>query len=177
MRLREALAAATDSAGRIHSTRALALAIDEADALLSLAAAYEPPVGLPDDLLYGTRTALCRVLDLSVSVPGREIVDRVQDLANSRDEERARTNEWLTQKHDAERERDEARAEVERLRAALEVERSLECDASAVIREAEERGARWAIAHFFPPPWTSKSTAAENAARICREARERGEHE
>jgi chromosome segregation ATPase len=33
--LREALAAATDSAGRIHSTRALALAIDEADALLA----------------------------------------------------------------------------------------------------------------------------------------------
>jgi hypothetical protein len=33
--LREALAAATDSAGRIHSTRALALAIAEADALIA----------------------------------------------------------------------------------------------------------------------------------------------
>lgn len=144
--------------------------------------------------------ALLEALDAHEDdVAGRScmVCDR---LTAERDEERVRANGWLAQKHDAERERDEAkrnarawaderaqarlerdeaRAEVERLRAALDVERSLECDASAVIRDAEERGARWAYSDFVGgSEYANVEMMAyrqREAERICAEARKAGE--
>ena len=109
-------------------------------------------------------------------------------------EERARANEWLAQKHDAERARDEARVEVERLRAERdEASESLRLsvaawdaaglrgrDAASVIREAEERGARWMHAAAVE---CSRYIGADhampklNVQRICEAARKAGEHE
>lgn len=105
-------------------------------------------------------------------------------------EERARANEWLAQKRDAERARDEARVEVERLRAERdEASESLRLsvaawdatgmqgrDAVSVIREAEERGARWALATFFGPESSALVDRSREAARICEAARKAGEH-
>ena len=62
---------------------------------------------------------------------------------------------------EARRERDEARAEVERLRAA--------------IHEAQEQGARWAIERFNAG-LGRMTVETDWSERICREARERGEH-
>lgn len=140
-----------------------------------LEALVEPPA-IADDL----RMALCKVLDLSALVSGRQIVETVQDVVNARDEARRERDEvrrelahrpTMIAHMAACRERDEARAEVERLRArehkAL-VTRFTNVDAD--IREAEERGAVWALEAWHRDELQT-GPAREEAARICDEAR------
>lgn len=257
MTLREALVAATDSAGRIHSTRALAVAIEEADARHALACAWgleaweaareatadaeamaapcaecedlrgerdeardvvnrcadalrrrvpemasrggpclpgevdhalssavhfrdearrerdEAIVSVKaeaerivarreaiDGILYGTRSQLCEVLGIDRGMSGAAIVAAVCAAL---------------------RERDESRESLRLSVAAWDAAGMQGRDAASVIAEAEERGARWAIASWYRRPFgifhaDHDAFRREEAARICREARERGEH-
>jgi len=79
-----------------------------------------------------------------------------------------------------ERERDEARAEVERLRAEIEMLRGIGCREAKLdepesgpcgvcLKCAEERGARWALERHGNPFATK--TLAQYAEEICKDAR------
>jgi hypothetical protein len=119
--LREALAAATDSAGRIHSTRALTLAIDEADARHALACAWglvalrqrdeyrdNPAVTVIADRATADERDHARTQLQLLSLRHDRMVDAaakmgeaLQESERARDEERERANEWLAQAHAA----------------------------------------------------------------------------
>lgn len=122
-----------------------------------------------------------------IEYAGAEIVR----LRRERDEARRNASAWADERDAMRRERDEARVEVERLRAERdEASESLRLsvaawdaagmrgrDAASVIREAEERGARWALATFFWPGSSALVDRSREAARICEAARKAGEHE
>jgi hypothetical protein len=111
--LREALAAATDSAGRIHSTRALALAIAEADARHALACAWGL-VALRQRDEYRDNPAVTVIEDRST-----------EERADTAERERDEARRQLAQRPTviaytaACRERDEARDVVNRCADAL----------------------------------------------------------
>ncbi len=131
MTLREALARATDSAGRIHSTRALALAIAEADALIAergggcRGCGAARTVGPFCDACWMRSSAMDAVtlcieaMRLPASTAHGALVDAARALREERDVLRRESGEWRHIAAGHLRERDEARAEVERLRAAL----------------------------------------------------------
>lgn len=125
-----------------------------------------------------------------IEYAGAEIVR----LRRERDEARRNASAWADERDAMRRERDEERVEVERLRAERdEASESLRLsvaawdaagmrgrDAASVIREAEERGARWMHAAAVE---CSRYIGADhampklNVQRICEAARKAGEHE
>lgn len=185
MTLAEIIRAQLATGRPLRVTRALLEALDASETDSGDLAAYDR-----------ARAAERELADLDLVLPAAcgSRVDAARELARERDEERARANEWLAQKHDAIRERDEARAEVEQLRAERdEASESLRLsvaawdaagmrgrDAASVIREAEERGARWMHAAAVE---CSRYIGADhampklNVQRICEAARKAGEHE
>ena len=204
MTLAEIIRAQLATGRPLRVTRALLEALDASDTDAAVMAslrvtAREYAARFPD-LLYGTRTALCEALALPASTLGPAIVAAVvaiRETAKRDREERDEARRELSHRptmiaHTAAcRERDEARAEVERLRAERdEASESLRLsvaawdaagmrgrDAASVIREAEERGARWALATFFGPESSALVDRSRDAARICEAARKAGEHE
>lgn len=150
MSLRAAIARATDAAGRIHWTRSLAAAIDEADARL---VAPSP----------ARRWALARELEEALGVGdtmGDEQLDRAVESVRAL-RERAEK---------AERERDEARAAYDALRAAVEAWRDVppcpdhgawehESTCEACARDVQ-------LADAMPAALDGRRAAREHEARV-----------
>lgn len=132
--------------------------------------------------------ALLEALDVETPLSADERVElnerRADDLAEGlgiarawreRDEAQSNARAWADERDAMRRERDEARAEVERLRStSWPAERR-----DIAIREAEERGARWALAKYdvHAKARDVASARSTDAARICEAARKAGEHE
>lgn len=78
-----------------------------------LEALEEPPAGVADDLLFGTRTALCEALSLSTSTPGPAIVAAVASVRDEARADREAAEAYRQRVIALERERDEAHARYE----------------------------------------------------------------
>lgn len=189
MSLRAAIARATDSAGRIHWTRSLAAAIDEADARLAapsparrwaLARELEEALGVGDtmgDEQLDRAVEAVRALRERAEKAEHERDDlrreylcaECQGLTRERDEARADAVSWLSQCEEARedalrygRERDEARAQLAALREA--------CVAADAARTAEGQRSAWpaigAIRAYRRAIADTATAAREHEARV-----------
>lgn len=189
MTLAEIIRAQLATGRPLRVTRALLEALDVSETDSGDLAAYDR-----------ARAAERELADLDLVLPAAcgSRVDAARELARERDEAYAEIRRLCDRAAEREEghdiaicERDEARVEVEQLRAERdEASESLRLsvaawdaagmrgrDAASVIREAEERGARWALATFFGPESSALVDRSREAARICEAARKAGEHE